>query len=295
MIWLDRWRPLAARIDGLIRAGEFLALSFNVHSNDTLETFRKSLAPELKAITDEIDQFGRTDGSELPPKAIEALKRYLAQDWHSKVARATTGGGTIAIQVLAPLAAFRSEFEYLIRDAEVEGRSLTELAFEHLRRLLVVDEVVRKKWEKALGQHETACERLGAVHLLSHGIWAFKVVAPGAATDLVYGEPVEQCVAAARRIARAFVLTEWKVIKNPQEIDTKAEAARKQAAIYSGGVLGDVELKRTRYIVLVSRNELASPGDVADKEITYRHVVIPVKPKSPSKAARSKDSNEKPK
>lgn len=295
MIWLDQWRPLAARIDGLIRAGEFLALTFNVQNRDYLESFKKSLAPELKAITDEINRFDQTHGSELPPKAIEALRRYVDQDWYGKVGQATTGGGTIAIQALAPLAAFRSEFEYLIRDGEIEGRSLTELAFEHLRRLLVVDEVVRKRWEKAFDQHETACERLGAVHLLSHGIWAFKVVAPGAATDLVYGDPVQQYVPAARRIARAFVLTEWKVIKNPQEVNIKAQAARNQAAIYSGGVLGDVELKRTRYIVLVSKNELASPSDVVETDITYRHLVIPIKPKSPSKAARSRDPKEKPK
>lgn len=285
---------MAARIDGLICAGEFLALTFNVRASDYLEIFKKSLGPELKAITDEINELGQIHGSELPPKAVEALKRYIAQDWYGKVAQATTGGGTIAIQALAPLAAFRSEFKYLIRDADIEGRSLTELAFEHLRRLLVVDEVVRKKWENAFDQRETACERLGAVHLLSHGIWAFKVVAPGAATDLVYGEPVEQYLSAARRIARAFVLTEWKIIKNPQEVDTKAKAARNQAAIYSGGVLGDVELKRTRYIVLVSKRELASPSDVVEKDITYRHVVIPIKPKSPSEAARSRDSKEKP-
>jgi hypothetical protein len=97
----------------------------------------------------------------------------------------------MATKTLVPLAAFRSEFEYLLQDHEVESRSAVELAFEHLRRLIVVDDQVRKKWQAGFEQHETHCERLGSVHLLSHGIWAFKVATGGAATDLVFPEPIE--------------------------------------------------------------------------------------------------------
>ena len=161
--------------------------------------------------------------------------------------------------MLAPLAAFRSEFEYLIRDAEIEGRSLTELAFEHLRRQIVVDKDVRKKWNAAFNRRETACERLGAVHLLSHGIWAFKITAPGAATDLVYGDPLSGRGIVMNRIARALVLTEWKLVKQADDIDGKAQEGRKQTALYAAGVLGDLELKRTRYVVLVCEGELQPP------------------------------------
>ena len=48
-----------------------------------------------------------------------------------------------------------TEFEYLIRDRELEARTLTELAFEHLGRLLVVDEDTKAKWSKAFDSHET--------------------------------------------------------------------------------------------------------------------------------------------
>ena len=165
MTWLEKWRALEARIDGLIRAGEFLALAFKVNSADNFNVVRKSLLPELVAISTEIKQLGDVCASELPQKAYEALKRFIAHDWHGQ----PFNKGGVDIQALAPLAAFRSEFGYLVRDSEVEGRSLVELAFEHLRRQLVVDEDVRKKWRKAFRSHETACERLGAVHLLSHG------------------------------------------------------------------------------------------------------------------------------
>ena len=56
-------------------------------------------------------------------------------------------------------------------------RARSERAFLHLRRLLAVDRDVRAKWKAAYEgkQGEVACEALGAVHLLSHGIYAFKV------------------------------------------------------------------------------------------------------------------------
>lgn len=288
MTWLEQWRGLAARIDGLIRAGEFLVSAFKVNSADAFSVVRKSLLPELVAIIAEIEHLGKTYGSELPQQASVALQNYVAQGWGKSF-----NDGAVDIQTLAPLASFRSQFEYLIRDAEAEGRSLTELAFEHLRRQLVVDEDVRKKWQNALKRHETACERLGAVHLLSHGIWAFKIVAPGGATDLVFGDPVEQHAEIMRRTARALVLTEWKLLKRPDEITTKAQEARDQAAIYSGGVLGDAELKRTRYIVLVCQSDLTPPDDLSVGSVAYRHVLLPTSPMSPSTMARSKRSRKK--
>jgi Fic family protein len=43
---------------------------------------------------------------------------------------------------------------------------------------------------RALGGHETQCEQLGAVHLLSHDIWAFKVVATRMAIGHAHFEAV---------------------------------------------------------------------------------------------------------
>lgn len=287
MTWLQQWQALAARIEGLLRAGEFLVSAFRVNSSDVFSVVRKSFLPELTAINTEIENLGQTYASELPPQASEALQKYVAQGWGTAF-----NDGKIDIQALAPLASFCSQFEYLIRDSEIEGRNITELAFEHLRRHLVVDDDVRTKWRNAFQAHETACERLGAIHLLSHGIWAFKVMALGGATDLVFGDPVEHHSQVVRRTARTLILTEWKLVRSPAEIAAKAQEARDQAAIYSGGVLGDTELKRTRYVVLVCQPDLSPPDDVMLGAITYRHIVLPVSPETPSATARTRKGQE---
>ena len=51
----------------------------------------------------------------------------------------------------------------------------------------------------------------------------------GSATDLVYGEPLEKQAAAARRTVRALVLTEWKPVRDADELQAKATEACIQA------------------------------------------------------------------
>ena len=82
---------------------------------------------------------------------------------------------------------FKSEFELTVGGSVEHAKSLVERAFIHLQRTIVVDHDIRKKWKSAFNTGEIACERLGAVHLLSHGIWAFKADALGERTDLILG------------------------------------------------------------------------------------------------------------
>ena len=192
------------------------------------------------------------------------------------------------LQSLSPLFVFRARFSYLIRDSEAEARNATELAFEHLNRLIAVSPEVRAAWKAAFGENEVACEKLGSVHLLSHGIWAFKVQGGGAATDLVYNEPLVPSNATLRRSSKAIVLTEWKRVGSKSEIARTAEQARTQANDYSSGVLGDLELKRTRYVVLVAEHKQQAPDDFVHGVVTYRHIWITVDPETPSVAARSR-------
>jgi hypothetical protein len=110
---------------------------------------------------------------------------------------------------LVSLVAFETEMSFLLSDVQASIRSRSERAFSHLQRSIVVDESIRARWLKAFKEGEVACEKLGAVHLLLHGIWAFKVDAAGARTDLVLEEPAGD-VAAVQRYADGLVLTEWK-------------------------------------------------------------------------------------
>jgi hypothetical protein len=148
---------------------------------------------------------------------------------------------------------------------------------------MIVDETVAAKWKKAFSLDEPACERLGAVHLLSHGIWAFKASADGARTDLVLGEPL-QVTSQLREASEALVLTEWKLAKSQAEVATKLKQALAQASQYSAGILAGFELSSVRYLILVSDNILPMPPDVTVGEASYRHINIAVSPVVPSKS-----------
>ncbi len=114
------------------------------------------------------------------------------------------------------LAAFRASFEYHISDHSFTARRLSERAFIHLERTIMVDESARLRWQTAFNDREEAVERLGAVHLLQHGIWAFKADAVGGRTDLVLGEPLTD-LARAECAAEALVLVSEKAIEVPAD------------------------------------------------------------------------------
>jgi hypothetical protein len=84
------------------------------------------------------------------------------------------------------------------------------------------------------GGRGVACEKLGAVHLLLHGIWAFKVNAAGKRTELVFQEPVSDG-GAGPQYADGLVLTEWKLA--PDGAAKHFKNARSQARRYAQGSL----------------------------------------------------------
>jgi hypothetical protein len=238
--------------------------------------------PELERITCELRAFRDASQAELPRAAVEALDRFFVQDWFTKQPELINTN----LVSIAAIATVRSEVEYLIHDSEIEGRNRSEVAFGHLQRMIAVDSDVREKWKGAYAQNEPACERLGAVHLLSHGIFAFKISSIDSATDLAFNEPLDDRSQIIRQSARAIVLTEWKLVKDTNETIKKATEARKQTLEYARGVLGDAELKGARYIVLVSKRQLAPPGDVEADGVRFRHINIVVEPLTPSRVAR---------
>jgi hypothetical protein len=89
--------------------------------------------------------------------------------------------------------------------------------------------------------HRFHREGLGAVPLLWHGIWAFKVSAKGI-TDLVFNEPFEDL---EQRGVEALVLTEWK-LAGEKNANDRFEEAHQQAERYTEGALGGSELRGFR-------------------------------------------------
>lgn len=187
---------------------------------------------------------------------------------------------------LTSLASFRAEFDYLIADTQFIARKITERAFVHLQRCIVADDEIRKKWITAYEEHETKCEKLGAIHLLLHGVWAFKANAEGGRTDLILGEPMSP-TSTIENVANALVLTEWKVVKSQEIIHEKITEALTQAELYSSGVLGGIEIANYRFLVMVTEKGMKMPDDRVEGIVTYRHINIAVDPDIPSLEART--------
>lgn len=280
MRWFEAWDAIAGRIQGISHGAEVLAKVLAARSQiDTRSVIGHSILPEMREVQTELELFRTTFQGTLPEDATKALEDYLKGNWHNGL-----DAGELASVV--PLVILKSRFEYAVRNTEAIGRSQVALAFEHLRRLIVVSPETQQHWMQAFKENEVSCEKLGAVHLLSHGIWAFKISGTRAATDLVFQEPIDPHRKTVESTARLLVLTEWKLVRDEKEIHQKAQEARSQTNQYASGLLSTVELKRTRYIVLVSKDVVDPPGDVELSGVTYRHVVLPVAPSVPSRVAR---------
>lgn len=281
MSWLTEWKAISAQIQGLLEAASFYSGSATTIGYDRKDIYavgNKQLIPHIHTICAILQKFRENYKDSIPLDAADSLADLLNKypTWPN-----SDDFGYVHIMVTV-LVSFRAQFEYHLSDTAVFAKRLSERAFTHLQRSIVVDSELRRKWNEAFDIDEPACEKLGAVHLLLHGIWAFKVNTAGERTDLVFNEPILESVS-VERAAEALVLTEWKRVLSPTETEAKAGKAREQAARYTVGALGGVELARYRFIVLVSKETLMLPGDHLENGVVYRHINVAVDPKSPSK------------
>jgi hypothetical protein len=66
----------------------------------------------------------------------------------------------LAAAAVIQLNLFDSEISYLLTDTHANIRAHCERAFEHLRRLVVVDPAQKALWQAAYAEGEVACEKL---------------------------------------------------------------------------------------------------------------------------------------
>jgi hypothetical protein len=282
MVIFNEWARLSARIHGLVKATE-LAGSLFEKNNDSLGAM-VDLGKTAAAILADLAIFR----ARLGPSSHEVCTRIEAAESKarplvSEVSATTQDMRQVYIRsALVVLASLEAEVTYLLSDHQASIQSRTERAFEHLQRSIVVDEQLGDRWRKAWEVGEVACEKLGAVHLLSHGIWAFKVDSKGARTDLVFQEPMHD-LQTATRSAEGLVLTEWKKLANSANAERLFVSARTQAISYASGALAGAELTRVRYAVLVSSDNIVVPDDITERDVTYRHINIAVSPRTPSR------------
>jgi len=287
MTYADQWRALASRIRGLAQAGHLHAQFLAVRSSDA---YRRGqwLHEQGESILVAIQAFRAAFAKSLPPAALSAIDRFVAQS--GSVLTVKRDGTRDEMQeresaAVVLLAALETEMSFLLSDVQESIRARSERAFVHLQRSLIVDMTLRDRWLTAFEAGEVACEKLGAVHLLLHGIWAFKVDAAGARTDLVFQEPLDPG-AGVERSADGLVLTEWKKADNGNDAAQKFKQARFQASRYTQGALAGIELTGSRYLVVVSRVSVSVPADINEGGVVYRHINVPVEADVPSRARR---------
>jgi hypothetical protein len=275
---------IEARIRGLVAAAHLHAALLQVRDSDTYRRggyLGMQALDVLKSIIAFVAQFR---GS-LPPAAIQAMEMFIGE----RRGLFEEAGGTPDVKhernraVVVFLAGLETQISFLLHDIQPAIKARSELAFAHLARSIAADLDIRRKWQTAYEAGERQCEALGAIHLLSHGLFAFKVSAAGAQTDLVY----QDALPAQLEYVQGLVLTEWKRASKGQIENAFAEA-RRQAELYVPGPFSDNELLNYRYAVVV----FDEPGAVAQDEqaegIVYRHILLPVNPSVPSKLAQQK-------
>ncbi|OLP59644.1 hypothetical protein BJF93_11245 [Xaviernesmea oryzae] len=270
-----------ARIDALISSAR-LANEL-AHQETNLASVYKSLHERLAEIVVLTEDFAWVRFPALPKSVFDVFERQgrlrvIARNQAEPHMRAT-----VLLEGLVLLQAFAAEVTQLLNDGQLDLTSRTERAILHLQWTIAIDDTVRNRWQTAFRSSETACEALGAAHLLQHGIYAFKAHSRAARTDLVSHEPVDEVVAA--RAAEGLVLTEWKVAKSQVEADSKLRDAAIQSDAYAHGVLGGRELRSIRYLIAVTEKQITMPVDDIRDTYVYRHLNIAVAPVSPSKLA----------
>lgn len=284
MSYAEQWTALATQIKGLVRAGELYGLFQSYRDSDTYGA-GKFLREQCVALIQVIEKFRHDFLQVLPPATIARIDRFLG----TTLVQAVKNNETDSVRGgLVGLAAFEAEITFLLTGRQEHIKARSERALLHLQRMLVVDTEASAKWKAAFAAGEVACERLGSVHLLSHGVYAFKVDAIGARTDLVYNEPPSD--ASLAQAVEGIVLTEWKIAKDADGAVAAARAARVQADLYSQGALAGLELTSHRYVIVVTPKILPQgtlgPDERTDSGAIYRYVNIAIEPDVPSKVAK---------
>jgi hypothetical protein len=289
MSYVEEWGAVSARIRSLARVGELYARFQNVQHVDPYG-MGKDLSLHCSSILESLIAFNDNFSAVLPVYVADRIKLFLENKRAESIANNSSHWeGRLLQASLVFLLAFESEISFLLAGRQETIRVRSERAFLHLQRLLAVDDDVRTKWRTAFSKKrsgEVSCEKLGAIHLLWHGIYAFKSDAIGARTDLVFNEPIERSLDS--RGIDGLVLTEWKVSDQANGLKRFHEA-REQAKLYSKGSLGGIELTGYRYAVVVTEVPLPNssiPNNLEIDGVVWRHINISIEPGLPSMQAR---------
>jgi hypothetical protein len=292
MSWNNEWKAIEQQIHEVDRLCTSTINTFSVKSTDPFSVVSKVIFPVCRALRERISLYKNRYITILPENAVKAIDDTLLDLVnHFSAERTSTSVEPAALLFYKEtFNRLRFDFNYFVNELEGSVYRRSERAFLHLQRTLVVSEDDRRRWKKAFDDHETHIEALGSVHLLLHGIWAFKVESAKQRTDLVFQEEFTSHTYESIRVAsEGLVLTEWKLVKDIDDVAAKSQEAFKQASIYGAESLAETELTRYRYLVLVSLKKLKDmPEDFEVSGVKYRHINIAIEIESPSVRSRKK-------
>lgn len=283
--WEHEWGRIAVRIENLEKAAGIAG------AGNTYKGVPEMLCSQLSECVSQLEQFLATHSTIVPAAATQrfgdAVSKHSLKD-HANTIEHLRSRLAIVVSLVA-------ELNWELTDPAIHLEGIAERAFLHLSRLLAADAAQSARWLDEFQKTqtaETACERLGATHLLLHGIYAFKVDA-GERTDLVLGNKLTWTKSLARAV-EGLVLTEWKVVRDEKDAEKIAKQARAQAQLYTQGGLAGIALEAVRYVVLVSEKALPPIDDVALNGCIYRHINIAVSPDTPSVQSKKPTASKAP-
>ncbi len=277
---LYEWTALSQRLDGFLATHDRFAKlpsdAVNGAQQRAMLETAISLAKDMLSFRDAAQT--STPGASLPSGNDKRIQDIIKGGLESGNLRSA-----FVAELTILLSLMRNGLDAYFNDGQEVLRLRAERAFRHLQWSIASTRYVRSSWIRAFQDDEPACEALGATHLLLHGIFAYKATSPNARTDLVFHDPVD--ADQATKVADGLVLTEWKRVRKEADLDKVIAGAQTQADLYVGGVLEGTELRRVRYVVVVTEQQMKMPPDASRGDYILRHVNIAVKPASPSVAA----------
>lgn len=275
------WNLISEKIKSLLNSSAFF---YNISNMGKIDPYgiSKDIGDNAINTYDSLKNFDNDYKKSLSDESRKILSDFFSLT-REKVEslRKDSKNANMVIKILVNLSLLENEMTYHLKDSQEFIIKSVEIAFNHLQRLLVADENIRNAWINT--KNELGFEKLGGAHLLLHKIWGFKIDAAGERTDLVLAGKVDENNPLYRSID-GLVLTEWKVVRKESEKGEKVDQAIKQCQAYSKGSLAAIELKKCRYIVLVSEYylDVEKNTNINKNGIDYKIVNIAYNPKTPS-------------
>lgn len=272
MTWISRWKNISAKITQLQEVSRAYFDSINSFGVDHYGIGGSVIIPAARDLFSEVVELKKT--YPMMPSEVIARIAKLEKNFssHHKFTGIPGVGGA-----MVHLGIFNSEMNFYLKDNETVIKDKVKLAFLHLQRTLMVDVESKMKWQNAFEEGEGALEKLGATHLLAHGLWAFKSTAENEKQDLVLNTPIRADEVQA--VGASLVLTEWKKI-TLENLEEKCQSALALAKKYGEDHLIGSELKREKYLILVSEKHFDMPANVIENDVRYVYMNLSIGPKS---------------